>query len=149
METVARTAIIYAVVLIVVRLSGRRLLSRATVFDLVLLAVAAEAAEGALVRHDGSLINAILILATLFCCGLGIALLRTHRPFRKVLSPHPIVLVMDGSARPQAMVRSRVSVNDILHAARLRAGITAMSDIALATLEQSGRISVTPKRGEA
>jgi uncharacterized membrane protein YcaP (DUF421 family) len=146
METVVRAALIYAVVLIVLRVSGRRLLSRATVFDLVLLAVAAEAAEGALVRHDGSLLNAVLLFSTLLACGLCVAMLRSYGPLRSVITPRPIVLVRNGSLCPRAMARSRISTNDILHAARLRAGITALNDIALAILEQSGRISVIPKR---
>jgi hypothetical protein len=60
-STVARGAIVYAVVLVVLRLAGKRTLSEMSTFDLVILLILSETVQPAMVGEDSSLTNAILL----------------------------------------------------------------------------------------
>src|SRR5438094_10481434 len=65
LEVVARTATIYLVVLLGVRLSGKREVGEMTRFDLTLLLLISNAVQKAMVGPDNSLLGGILAAATL------------------------------------------------------------------------------------
>ena len=66
METVIRAVVMYAVLMVIIRLSGRRTLAQMTVFDLVIVLVVSETAQQALVGNDFSITNAVVVMITLF-----------------------------------------------------------------------------------
>ncbi len=57
MESVIRGLIVYFFLLLVFRVAGRRTLSEATTFDLVLLLIVSETTQEALVAEDHSLLT--------------------------------------------------------------------------------------------
>ena len=65
MESVLRAAALYAFLLVLFRITGRRALSEITTFDFVLLLVIGEATQQALLGDDFSVINAFVVIATL------------------------------------------------------------------------------------
>jgi hypothetical protein len=75
-ESVVRAAVIYAFLLIVFRIGGKRTLAQITPFDCVLVLVIAEAVQPALVGGDSSLINAALVVVTLMAIDIGLSLWR-------------------------------------------------------------------------
>ena len=78
MDTVIRALAVYAAILIMTRISGRRTLSQVTVFDLVLVLLIAETAQNALVGQDGSLTNAIVLMATLILTDVVLSLAKSR-----------------------------------------------------------------------
>ena len=74
MESVYRGAAVYFILLVIVRLSGRRLVAEMTAFDLVLILILAETTQQALLGDDFSLTNFVVLAVTLF--GIDIALAR-------------------------------------------------------------------------
>jgi uncharacterized membrane protein YcaP (DUF421 family) len=78
MESILRAAVIYLIVWLVMRVTGKRTLAQVTVFDFVLLLIISQAGQQALLGDDLSLTNAMLIIVTL----VGIHLLFTAANYR-------------------------------------------------------------------
>ena len=64
MESVIKSAIVFLVLWLVIRASGRRTLGQLTVFDFILFLIIGGVAQRALTAQDYSLTHAFLIIAT-------------------------------------------------------------------------------------
>jgi uncharacterized membrane protein YcaP (DUF421 family) len=145
MEMVIRAAVIYLVVLIFIRLSGRRTLAELTVFDFVLLLIISETTEPAMVGEDFSLTNTIVLVATLILADIVLALVKQKwNRVEKWFSGVPMVLVDNGKVLEDRLARSRVEQSDILEAARRLRGLENLSQIKYAVLEKDGEITIIP-----
>jgi len=138
---VLRTASIYLVVLLGVRLSGKREVGQMTPFDLTLLLLIANAVQNAMTGSDSSLVGGIVAALTLLLLNYVIAELSgTNRRFRKVVQGQPSLLVHDGQVIMPHMAKEHVSMDELDRAMREH-GISTHHDIALAVLEVDGSIS--------
>jgi uncharacterized membrane protein YcaP (DUF421 family) len=147
METVIRGAVIYVVLLVILRLSGRRTLAQMTAFDLVLVMICAETTQQALLADDFSITNAIILVVTLFTLDIALSYVKERWPFAgKVLDGVPTILVSDGKPDERAMQRSRVDIDDIMHAARNKQGLERLDQIRFAVLEAGGEITIIPRQ---
>ncbi len=147
MDAVLRAAAIYAFLLILMRISGRRTLSQMTPFDLVLLLIIAEATQQGLLGNDFSITNTFLVITTLV--GLDVLMTDlTHRSKRldRWVNALPVVLVEDGEVIDDRLEKARVEKDDILEQARAAQGIERMEQIKYAVLERSGGISIIPRQ---
>lgn len=146
MESVIRGAAIYAVLLIIVRLSGRRTLSQMTPFDLVLILIVAETTQQALLGDDFSLVNAAVLIITLFVMDIGLSYVkRRSGRVERILDGAPILLVSHGEPDGKVLAGARLSAEDILEAAREKQGLERMDQIRFAVLETTGEISIIPE----
>ncbi|HEV7321792.1 MAG TPA: YetF domain-containing protein [Ensifer sp.] len=146
METVLRGLAIYIVLLLIVRLSGRRTLAQMTPFDLVLLLIVAETTQQALLGDDFSIANAVLLIVTLFGIDIAFSHLKTrHAGLGLLIDGTPTVLVSHGKPNEHALKRARMSVDDILEAARVQQGLERLEQVKYAVLEISGEISIVPR----
>ncbi|WP_136685763.1 DUF421 domain-containing protein [Falsirhodobacter xinxiangensis] len=146
MDSVIRGIAVYAVLLIATRLSGRRTLAQVTPFDFVLLLIIAETTQQALLGDDFSITNALVLIVTLFTTDILLSYAKSWSPKVALwLDGTPTVLVAGGVPDQIAMRRARVSIADVLEAARLQHGLRSMDDIDAAVLENSGGISIVPK----
>jgi len=138
---VMRTAVIYGVVLLGVRLSGKREVGQMTPFDLTLLLLLSNSVQNAMVGPDNSLLGGIAAAATLLILNYLIAeVAGANRRFRKFVQGQPSLLVHDGQVIASHMAKEHVSM-DALHCALREHGINALKDVALAVLEVDGSIS--------
>jgi uncharacterized membrane protein YcaP (DUF421 family) len=150
MESVIRGAAIYIVLLIIMRLSGRRTMAQMTPFDFVLLLIIAETTQQALLGDDFSIINAVVLIVTLIVIDIGLSYLKEYSPVAdKLLDGTPTVLIRDGKLDRRALKRSRMDEDDIMVAARHSQGLEKMSDIKHAVLETDSGISIVPKKTSA
>ena len=149
MDSVLRAAAIYAFLLLVFRLAGKRSLAQITTFDFVLLLVIGEATQQALLGDDFSLTNAFVVILTLLGIDIALSLLKQRSPLMdKWLDDIPLVLVDDGKPLRDRMEKARVDESDILSAARELQGLERMDQIKYAVLERSGGISIIPKQAD-
>jgi len=147
MESVLRAAVVYFALLIIMRLAGKRSLAQITTFDFVLLLIIGEATQNALLGQDYSLTNALIVIITLITLDIGLSLLkRRSRRIDKLLDDVPLVIVEDGVALTDRMVKARIDEEDVLAAARHLQGIERLDQIRYAVLERSGGISIIPKQ---
>jgi uncharacterized membrane protein YcaP (DUF421 family) len=147
MDSVLRAVVIYAFLLVVFRLAGRRTLNQITTFDLVLLLIISEAVSSALGGQDHSLTNAFLLVLTLVLTDIGLSLAKQRWPtLDRWLSGVPLVIVEDGRPLRQLMEKARVDDGDVMERARLQQGLERMDQIKYAVLERDGEITIIPKR---
>src|SRR5438132_11628372 len=138
---VLRTFIIYLVVLLGVRLSGKREVGQMTPFDLTLLLLISNSVQNAMTGPDNSLIGGIAAAITLLLMNYVIAELSgANRRFRKFVQGQPSLLVHDGQVISAHMAKEHVSMDELQRAMREH-GISTYHDIALAVLEVDGSIS--------
>jgi uncharacterized membrane protein YcaP (DUF421 family) len=147
MESIVRAAVVYGLLLVIFRVSGKRSLAQITTFDFVLLLIIAEAIQPALVGNDNSLTNSLLVVLTLIGIEIALSLTKDKLPlFDKLLEDVPLILVEDGQVLEERMRKTRVDQNDVLAAARLSQGLERIDQIKFAILERNGEISVIPKQ---
>jgi uncharacterized membrane protein YcaP (DUF421 family) len=146
MESIIRGAVVYLFLLVVFRVAGKRTLSEATPFDLVLLLIISETTQQAMVDNDHSMTNGAILVLTLLAVDILLSFLKQYVPWlNPVLDGSPVVIVKDGQLLQDRMDRERVDLSDILEAARLEQGIESLDQIRLAVLERSGKISIIPR----
>jgi uncharacterized membrane protein YcaP (DUF421 family) len=136
-----RTAAIYLVVLIGVRLSGKREVGQMTPFDLTLLLLLSNAVQNAMTGPDTSVWGGVVAAATLLIMNYLIAeVAGANRRFRKFVEGQPSLLIHDGKIISAHMAKEHVSADE-LHRALREHGIADYKDVALAVLEVDGSIS--------
>lgn len=142
LQIAARTAIIYVVVLMGVRLSGKREVGQMTPFDLTLLLLLSNAVQNAMTGPDTSLIGGMVAAGTLLILNYVIAEYSgANRKFRRWVQGSPSLLIHNGEVVESHMAREHVSLDELQRALREH-GIGAIKDVALGVLEVDGSISL-------
>jgi uncharacterized membrane protein YcaP (DUF421 family) len=114
-----------------------------TPFDLVLLLIIAETTQQALLGDDFSIINAIVLIVVLFSIDIGLSYVKEWAPrLARIIDGAPTVLISDGKPDLRAIARSRVSLEDVLTAARQEHGLERLGQIKSAVLEADGAVSI-------
>jgi uncharacterized membrane protein YcaP (DUF421 family) len=146
MDAVFRALAIYAVLLVLFRIAGRRTLSDITTFDFVLLLIIGEATQQAMLGDDFSVTNAFIVIGSLLGIDIVLSVFKRRFPFfGKVADGVPMVIVEDGKPLQERMKKARIDENDILLSARQSQGLERLDQIKYAVLEVSGSISIIPK----
>ena len=147
MDTILRAAAIYAALLVVLRIGGKRTLGQTTTFDFVMLLIIAETTQQALLGDDFSVTNALLLIATIVGLDIAFSLMKRRSPkLDRLVEGVPMVIVENSKPLLDRMEKARVDEEDVLAAARESQGLKHMDQIEYAVLERSGGISVVPKR---
>lgn len=147
MELIVRATFIYILILVVFRMSGKRILSQMTAFDFVLLILVGEATHGALLGEDYSLTGAALAVGTLVTLDLFFAYCSKKSDlFDKVANGVPVVILKNGEPVENRMDEENIEMDDILEAARRTQGLENIDQIKYAVLEKDGEISIVPEK---
>lgn len=130
MESVIRGAAVYLVLLVVIRLSGRRTMAQLTPFDFVLLLIVAETTQQALLGDDFSITNAVILILTLFLIDIALSYATSRIPLlAQLVDGRPTYLIRNGHIDERALRKTRMSVDDILVAARAAQGVEDIARI--------------------
>lgn len=141
---VLRAMAIYLLVMVLVRLSGKRAVGQFTPFDLVLLILIGNAVQNGLNGGDNSLTGAALLAVCLIALNYATAFLSARVPrARKWIEGEPVVLAQDGRVFHDVLRRELVSKADFREAMR-GAGCSEIERVKLAVLETNGHISIVP-----
>lgn len=136
-----RAAAVYLALLLMVRLSGKRTIGEFSPFDVVVLLLIAEAAQGSLTGNDTSLQGGLVVMAVLVAMNWLAAYASTRsRRVERLLQGGPVVLVRDGRLDRRALRRHNVPEGDVEEAMRSR-GIRYLTGVHRAILEPDGSIS--------
>ena len=142
-----RTLAVYLVVLVGLRISGKREIGQMTVFDLVVLLLIANAVQNAMVGPDTSLTGGILAAVVLLVVNALVSSLRLRSPFlRRLVEGTPTLLVLHGEVILQHMRKEGIDEESLLAALREH-GVAEISGVEMAVLEIDGSISVVPMGG--
>jgi uncharacterized membrane protein YcaP (DUF421 family) len=139
---IIRTACIYMLVLLGVRITGKREVGQMTPFDLTLLLLLSNAVQNAMTGPDTSLAGGVVAALTLLVLNYFIAEVSgQNRKFRKLVQGSPSLLIHNGELILTHMAKEHVTVDEVQRACREH-GISNISDVALGVLEVDGSISL-------
>ena len=145
---VLRACAIYVLVMVLVRVSGKRAVGQFTPFDLVLLILIGNAVQNGINGGDNSLTGAAIMATTLIALNYGVAFVTSrYRKVEKFVEGEPVVLARDGRVFERVLRRELVSRSDFDEALRMN-GVEDVSEVELALLETNGSISVVKKRDD-
>ena len=145
LQIVARTLLVYAGVLVGLRMMGKRELGQMTVFDLVVIILIANAVQNAMVGADVSVQGGLLAAAVLLVINRAVAALRIHSGvWGRLIEGTPTVLVQDGQFLEAALRKESLERRQVLTAMREH-GIESIEQVRLAVLETDGSISIVPR----
>ena len=146
MNIVIRSIAVYLVLLTLLRISGRRTLSKMTNFDFVLLLIIGSVAKHAVIKNEYSFTATMIVIVTFIVLNVAFSMLKLKfRRLSRWIDGQPMVLVEDGKPLTDLMEKARVTEDDILSEARRMQGLQRMDQIRFAVLEVTGKISIIPK----
>ena len=142
---VLRAGVIYLLVMVLVRASGKRAVGQFTPFDLILLILIGNAVQNGINGGDNSLTGALIMATTLIALNYLVAFM-TSRSARveRVVEGVPVVLARNGRLFEAVLRRELVSRDDFQESLRMN-GLDDVADVELALLETNGTISVVPR----
>lgn len=145
---VIRTVILYLLIIVGIRLMGKRQIGQLEPSELVLSLLIADLAAVPMQDFGIPLLMGIIPILTLLCLStiLSVLTVKSIR-FRALLCSRPSIVVQDGQILIKEMVNNRFTVDELMEELRV-AGITDLSSVKYAVLETTGRISVLPKAEE-
>ncbi len=146
LEIFLRTLLIYLVVLILIRLMGKREVGELSAFDLVVAIMIAEVAVFPMEELDIPLYIGLIPVFTLVGAEIFFSYLCLKSQFiRKVINGAPSVIIYQGEIMESEMRKLRYNINDLLEQLREKEVID-VSEVEYAILETSGELSVILKR---
>jgi uncharacterized membrane protein YcaP (DUF421 family) len=139
-----RTAIVLLVLIVGVRVSGKRHIGELNVYDLLLVLVAANAVQNAMTKAHSEVTVALVSAGTLMAIGWVVARADARWPaLEGRLVGTPTVLAQHGQVNRRNLRREGVTEGELLAAAREQ-GVADLAGVELAVLELDGEISVVP-----
>ncbi len=141
-ELLLRGVIVYAFLLVLIRITGRRQTGMMTPFDFILLLILSNTVQNAMNGGDNSLGGGLFLAGTLVVINWIMLLLSRH--FRLVhwaLVGRPAFLVRDGEIQQKVMHRERITHHELMSALR-SAGLANIEQAKDVILETNGTISV-------
>lgn len=143
-EFIVRGAIVYLVLLVMVRLTGKRTVGQFTPFDLIVVMLLSEAVGNSLSGGDTSIQGGLIAAGTLVLLDVAIAALTSRsRRADAVLQGTPVLVGRDGVVYQEVLQRERVPWSDIEKA--LRGADCQLEDMRMAVLEADGNINILKK----
>ncbi len=142
LEIILRTGIIYVVVLVGLRLTGKREVGQMTPFDLVLLLLIANAVQNAMTGPDTSVTGGIIAAATLLVLNMVVTrIVFLNKKVRHVVEGSPTLLIRHGKILTENLDKEQIPAESLRQALREHS-ISNVKDVNLAVLEIDGSISV-------
>lgn len=140
-----RALLLYTVVVIVMRMMGKRQVAQMQPFELVIMIMIADLAATPMEDMDIPLINGIIPIIALLSLQVLISYfsLKSEK-FRNFICGKPSILIHKGRIDQAEMHRLRININDLLEALRNKDYFN-VSDVEYAILETNGQISIEPK----
>jgi uncharacterized membrane protein YcaP (DUF421 family) len=138
-EKILRSLLVFAFLVVALRLGGKRELAQINVLDLAVLLLVSNALQNAMIGNDNSLVGGVLGASILFAANYVFVRL-TYRSARarRLLEGVPRVLVRDGRPDEHALRREAISVTQLSSIARER----GIDEVALMVLETDGHLAV-------
>lgn len=140
-----RAIILYIILLVIMRLMGKRQLSELQPFEFVITLIIAELAAIPMSEIQIPIMFGIIPLFTLFVLHLFITKIASKSiKFNKYLNGKPIIVITPQGIDKRVLDQLDMNVTDLLHALRA-SGYFYPSEVAYAILETNGKLSVLPK----
>lgn len=147
METVFKAAAAYFVLLLMLRVTGRRTGKRLTPFEILLIFLLGGQMTQSILADDRSFTNAFTGVSTVVLCHTFTAWLKTKSSrIARVIDGTPLVIYAHGEWQTDCMEMVRVQKEDVMQHAR-EEGLTREDQMRYVIVERNGAVSII-KKGE-
>jgi uncharacterized membrane protein YcaP (DUF421 family) len=145
---VLRTVLVYATILILFRLTGKRDLATLNMFDFVVLFLLSNVVQNAIIGTDTSLLGGIIGAATLVAVNAALnRWLAVSERAARALEGKPTTIIKDGRFLPGAARSLSLRRADVEHAIRVQNG-DDLKEVATGVMEPNGQLVLTLKEAE-
>ena len=137
-----RTAILYLLLIVGLRLTGKRQIGELEPIELVLTMLLSDLASVPMQDFGIPLVNGVIPIVTLLAMSmlLSCVSLRNVR-FRTLICGKPAIIIRNGRLLQDAMRHNRLTLDELFEELRTQ-GVTDISDVKYAVLETGGQLSV-------
>ncbi|MCC8022538.1 MAG: DUF421 domain-containing protein [Clostridiales bacterium] len=140
-----RSIIIYSLVLIAVRLMGKRQIGELKPHELVITILVSQIATIPMEDNSMPFVNSIIPLLSLIAFELIISIVSMKSLwFRNLLQGRPMMVIRDGKVDEKQLKRLRFTIDDLVDALRSK-DVFDISEVDYAIIEPNGSISVMKK----
>jgi uncharacterized membrane protein YcaP (DUF421 family) len=145
LRTLVAGMVAYAFLVVVLRTSGKRTLSKLNAFDLIITVALGSTLATIVISRDVALAEGLIALLLLVMLQWLITWLSVRfRAVSRLVKSEPRLLLHNGRVLEEAMKNERVT-EDELHAALRAQGLGNVADAAAVVMETDGSLSVIPK----
>ena len=139
-----RTIILYFLIVVGMRLMGKRQIGELEPSELVLTMMISDLASVPMQDFGIPLLAGFIPILTLLALSLFLSQLSLHNlRFRRLMCGSPTILIRNGEIQQSAMRKNRLTLDELLEELREQ-GYSDLQDIKYAILENSGQLSVFP-----
>src|SRR6059036_435372 len=139
-EKVMRPIVVYAFLVVALRLAGKRELAQLNPFDLVVLLTLSNTVQNAIIGEDNSVTGGLIGATTLLAVNyVVVRFLYSHEKLDRLVEGEPDVLV-DRGAVVEANLKRELLTRAELETAAHRQGFASLEDVERAVLEPGGTI---------
>jgi uncharacterized membrane protein YcaP (DUF421 family) len=148
-ELIVRSMVVYVFLLVLLRITGKRQVGQLAPFDLVLLLVLSNAVQNSMNAGDNSLVGGLISASTLVLLNFAVSM-ATYRSknLESLIEGRPQILVHNGKLFEDVVAKNHLTHHE-LNAALRQAGCSSFEDVHSAILENSGTITVVPKKSSS
>lgn len=141
-QIIMRTLILYALILVIFRMMGKREIGNLSILDLVVFIMIAEMAVVAIENTNDPILHTIVPMVLLMFIQIGLAFLSLkNKKFRDMVDGHPSLIINKGKIDRNEMKRHRYNYDDLMVQLREK-NVRNIADVEFAILETSGKLSV-------
>jgi uncharacterized membrane protein YcaP (DUF421 family) len=146
LEKILRPIIVYAFLVISLRLSGKRELVQLNPFDLVVLLTLSNTVQNAIIGEDNSVVGGIIGATSLLVTNyLVVRFLYDHRKLDQLVEGKADVLVEGGRVRTQHLKKELITMAQLEAAAR-KQGFDTLAEVEQCVLEPGGTLTFIGKK---
>jgi uncharacterized membrane protein YcaP (DUF421 family) len=139
-----RTLILYAFIIFGLRLMGKRQIGELEPGELVLTMMISDLAAVPMQDFGIPLLAGIIPIAILLSLSMLLSQVSLHNlRFRALICGTPVILIQNGKLQQEALRKNRYTLDELLEELREQ-GLSSISDVKYAVLENSGRLSILP-----
>ena len=142
-----RTVLLYFLLILGVRLMGKRQIGQMQPSELVTTILLSELITAPILDSDIPLAGAVIPFLLVICAEIIVPWLASRYPTAKrLVDGRPSMVIHDGIIDQSELLRLRMSVDELLGNLRLK-GVGDVSDVQYAFVEQNGQLSVLLRAG--
>jgi uncharacterized membrane protein YcaP (DUF421 family) len=148
LEKVVRTVLVYALIVVIFRLTGKRAIASMNTMDFVVMFLLSNVVQNAIIGPDNSFSGGAVGAVTLVLVNALVDRLAYVSPaVRRLLEGRPAHLVRDAALDSRALHRLAIREVELEHAVRVQNG-DDLAEVQTAVLETNGQLVVTLKEAD-
>jgi uncharacterized membrane protein YcaP (DUF421 family) len=149
LQTIVSTTLAYAAIIFLLRISGKRTLTKMNAVDFVVTVALGSALATVPLNKSVTLADGFVVFAVLIFLQAALTWLSVRsKKVRNIITSNPVILLYKGKVLRETMRKERITLDEIQMAARKK-GILNLNQIGIIVLETTGDITIIKDMDDA